>query len=1070
MTTTTCLDNETLVRLLLGKIRGPEREALEHHLETCKMCAENAETLAVDDELTAIIKSDNASQIGAAAFTDDDESAVNKLIQRIKSARQQSETVQVEETLAAPNGDMPQSLPAAMGGLSANDTSFLAPPQLPDEVGRLGDYRVLEVLGVGGMGMVFRAEDLRLKRQVALKTMKPTIAASRDSKGRFLREAQATAALEHDNVVPIYAVGEDRGIPFIAMQYLKGESLKDRIDRDTKLSPLMVVRLGKEIASGLSAAHEQGLIHRDIKPDNIWLDEKSDRAKILDFGLVSATSEDEGFTQSGTVLGTPRYMAPEQALAQPVDHRCDLFSLGSVLYHAASGKTPFAGSNFTATLIAVAHQPAVPLQIAAPELHEDVAKAIMQLLEKDPKKRPQSAISVEERFAELERLLNRLSAKGSADEALSDKATYHHVPAGALAPPRKPPTSRKLLLAGAGGLAALMLGVLVITIRDKDGKETIVRVPTGTDVEVDPAPGSKVTIREENPATNEQPTAEAEATSAAAEVRVAKDNSPSKRNLETSAPPVVAAGAKSPLAFKTHEFDQWVKEVSALPAEQQVEAVSTKLVELNPGFDGNVTHEISAGKVTKLTFLSDTVADISPIRALAGLRSFACPGSQSGRSELADLAPLKELSLTELTIHFTKVTDLGPLQGMKLTKLLCALAPITDLSPLNGMPLTHLGVEWTRVSDLSPLRGMPLTVLRVGGTNVTDLTPLHGMPLTGLDLYKTPITDLSPLQGMDLTWLNLSDSRVSDLSLLKDMPLQRIELDFRPNWDTALLRSIRTLETINETPAVEFCDKVEVYNAEARRPLAFQAPGFEEWIKATVALSAEEQVQAVVKKLQELNPEFDGKVTDGWEQAPPLIENGMVRSFGFITNSVTDVSPLRALQNLSILNLHGTDGHGKLLNLAPLKGLPLTELLFYSNQVSDLSPLQGMKLTLLQCSATFVSDLSPLKGMPLKTINFSGTKVTDLSPLTDMPLQSVRCATTSVSDLSPLKGMKLSDFWGGNDLIANYSVLKDMPLHEIQLSFDPERDTELLRSIKTLETINGKPVAEFWKEVEAGAK
>jgi len=147
--------------------------------------------------------------------------------------------------------------------------NFLAPPEQDDEIGRLGKYRILEVLGSGGMGIVFRAEEHLLKRMVALKVMKPSVATKPQSRTRFLREAQATAALSHDHIVQIYLVGEERGAPFIAMQYLAGQSLQTVLEKAKKLRPIDVVRIGAEVASGLAAAHEKGLIHRDIKPDNI---------------------------------------------------------------------------------------------------------------------------------------------------------------------------------------------------------------------------------------------------------------------------------------------------------------------------------------------------------------------------------------------------------------------------------------------------------------------------------------------------------------------------------------------------------------------------------------------------------------------------------------------------------------------------------------------------------------------------------------------------------------------------------------------------------------------------------
>src|SRR5207244_1514663 len=165
---------------------------------------------------------------------------------------------------------------------------------------------------------------------------------------RFLREAQATAALEHDHVIPIYQVGSEGGVSFLAMPLLRGETLDDRLAREGRLSPAEALRIGREVAEGLAAAHECGLIHRDIKPANVWLEDRSpkrpagepvsgppaatSRVKILDFGLARPEADDAHLTQTGTISGTPAYMAPEQAAGTEIDQRCDLFSLGSVLY------------------------------------------------------------------------------------------------------------------------------------------------------------------------------------------------------------------------------------------------------------------------------------------------------------------------------------------------------------------------------------------------------------------------------------------------------------------------------------------------------------------------------------------------------------------------------------------------------------------------------------------------------------------------------------------------------------------------------------------------------------------
>jgi hypothetical protein len=276
---------------------------------------------------------------------------------------------------------------------------FLAPAEGPGELGRLGSYRILRVLGAGGMGVVFQAQDVHLERMVAIKAMLPTLAVSASARQRFLREARAAAAIDHDHIVHIYQVGEDRGVPFLAMQFLRGESLEDRLRRAGRLPVNEVLRIGREIAQGLAAAHAQGLIHRDIKPANIWLETPRDpgqgaRVKILDFGLARAAAAGVHLTQSGAILGTPAYMAPEQAGGKGVDHRCDLFSLGCVLYQMSTGRLPFQAADTISTLIAVAtHDPTPPVEIE-PRVPPALSELIVRLLAKNPNDRPASARAV----------------------------------------------------------------------------------------------------------------------------------------------------------------------------------------------------------------------------------------------------------------------------------------------------------------------------------------------------------------------------------------------------------------------------------------------------------------------------------------------------------------------------------------------------------------------------------------------------------------------------------------------------------------------------------------------------
>jgi WD40 repeat protein len=279
---------------------------------------------------------------------------------------------------------------------------FLAPPEAPDEVGRLGPYRVRRVLGTGGMGVVFHAEDPQLARPVALKAMLPALAVSADARQRFLREARAAAAISHDHVVPVFAVGEDRGVPFLAMPLLEGESLEERLHREEVLSPTEVLRIGREIAAGLAAAHERGLVHRDVKPANVWLEGSQRRVKILDFGLARAAAAGPQLTREGAIIGTPAFMSPEQVNGRPVDARGDLFSLGCVLYQMATGSQPFAAPDTTSTLLAVSHCRPRPPDEVRPGLPPTLSALILQLLAKDPDDRPASAGAVIEMIAAIE--------------------------------------------------------------------------------------------------------------------------------------------------------------------------------------------------------------------------------------------------------------------------------------------------------------------------------------------------------------------------------------------------------------------------------------------------------------------------------------------------------------------------------------------------------------------------------------------------------------------------------------------------------------------------------------------
>src|SRR5207344_105425 len=194
---------------------------------------------------------------------------------------------------------------------------FLKPSARPDSLGRIGHYEVLQVLGRGAFGIVFRAFDDVLQRVVAVKVLAPQVAVTSPARKRFLRAARPSAAVRHENVVQVSEVGE-QPLPYIAMEFIPGETLQQRLDRVGPVEPAEVVRVGRQIAEGLAAAHATDLIHRDIKPGNVLLEGGAQRVKITDFGLARA-ADDASISQSGIIAGTPMYMAPEQALGHKLD-------------------------------------------------------------------------------------------------------------------------------------------------------------------------------------------------------------------------------------------------------------------------------------------------------------------------------------------------------------------------------------------------------------------------------------------------------------------------------------------------------------------------------------------------------------------------------------------------------------------------------------------------------------------------------------------------------------------------------------------------------------------------------
>ncbi|HEV3255371.1 MAG TPA: protein kinase [Gemmataceae bacterium] len=951
-------------------------------------------------------------------------------------------------------------------------------------------YKLLDRIGAGRMAGVFKAMH-RLGQVVAIKVLPPSKAKDPQAFGRFQREARLALRLKHPNVVRTFQTGVADNLHYLVMEYLDGETLEEVLKRRGKLPPAEAARLIHQALQGLQQLHEQGMVHRDLKPANLMLTPAPAAGerdttlgatlKILDIGVGRALF-DEGdaaaggqgieLTNQGDILGSPDYMAPEQARdAHSADTRSDIYTLGCVLYHALTGQPPFPEGNLVQKLkkhVTSTPRPLKDFDTAAPARLQAI---LDQMLAKDPARRyatPAQAARALQSF--LARGQERAEMTASAKVAISKLQDYErwletsdpeaapvsrkkNTPAGAGSLHRAP---SKWLVAGGAGLAAVVL-IIWLLFGNRGSKQA-------------PDDGSS--------------------------------------GQETMA--------------------AWVTQVAALPAEKQADEVAAKLKKLNPDFNGWVQPpKIEDGVVTELQLVTDSVKDISPIQALKGLKRLTCTGSAPGKGQLADLEPLRGLNLTALVCGPNPVSDLAPLKGMpliflsipgtpvrdlsplsdmpllvvncsatlvrdlsplgglekltfldiadvpvedlsplrdlplqtlwadvrperdaelvgslkelddlngkpkaafekdvaalqarfnrhvtklpvdrqfqevvaelkkrnrgfdgkvtprkdaagavvelsfvsdavtdlsplralpKLTRLICngsrpGKGKLASLQPLKGLPLTELDCGESQVVDLAPLRKMNLTRLRLQNTPVHDLAPLGRLRLRQLNIAQTPVRDLTPLKGMKLTSLALERTRVIDLAPLQGMPLKHVSCYFQPLRDTAILRSLRSLEKINLMRAADFWK-----DADARQ-LAFA-----DYLKSVARLKAEDQIEAVAARLKELNPGFDGDV------------GGSVTALTFATDNVTDLSPVRALPGLKTLTCAGSaPGKGKLFDLSPLKGLPLTSLDIRNTQVA-LAQLKTLQVKELSCDVTSDDDLNLLRSLKLAKLNGKSTQ------------------------------------------------------------------------------------------------
>jgi eukaryotic-like serine/threonine-protein kinase len=966
----TCPDRTVLQRLLLGQLPFSDSQRLAEHLHACLSCTAVVRTFTAVDTLV------EAARARTLTVDAPDREAVRHLVEwlrRLEPIGDDNPTLARDETPS--NVSVPVVLANPEGGYrvtarkQADGYDFLEAAREPGELGWLGSYRILKLLGSGGMGLVFAAEDVHRKRPVALKVMKPEMAGKPVARERFMREARVKALLDHENIVPILEVGEEHGVPFITMPLLKGVSLEDWLQRNLTLSVAQVLRLGVQIARGLVAAHAAGLVHRDIKPANLWLEpEQGGRIKILDFGVARAVTDDSKLTHRGGLVGTPAFLAPEQAAGAKVDHRSDLFSLGVVLYRLATGHLPFRGDSTMTVLFALANQQPKPVRELNPNMPEALAELIAQLLAKDPGARPASAGEVVERLEALER------QPGEKAESRKPKAENR----GSFFGFRILGFGIFLLLLGVLGF---LFGGTVFRLATNQGQGVIEELAEAGPERI-AAPGP-----DEEPIPAIQPAVPEEAERGTARW-------------------VLQMGGS--LTIRVGDREQVVGTVGDLSEVFQVVAVT----------------------IPERTTLSDAaLADLGKLPNLERLLLMHVRISDAGLVHLAQLSKLKVLRLDGTKVSDAGLAHLKNLVSLETLWLIHCGVSDDGLVHLTTLPaLRDLLLGDTRVTDAGLAFLLPqcsLRILDLGKTRVTDAGLAHvksQRDLERLMLQNTQVTDagLEHLTTLSkLKHLHLNETRVSDAgrkylvqlpgltvlglrgarvsaqgiaSLRAAFPMTAIE------WSEPNRTAAETVLALGGTVTI----RVEGEAEDQRVKTAAELPdAYYRLTRANLAGITRPLVELCSKLGALTDPDFDrlqaldfSCTTFADNHIHRLHSLPALAELSLAQTAISDggVKRLKDLKGLRRLILDGTSIRGP--GLADLKALPdLTELSLARTQVNDagLEHLKGLK---------------KLRRLVLDGLSLRGAGLAHLKELTGLRELRLGCPTLADLFLMHLGEMK----------------------------------------------------------------
>ena len=988
-----------------------------------------------------------------------------------------------------------------------------------------GRYKLLQQIGEGGMGSVWMADQTEpVKRRIAVKLIRVDRGNSKMILSRFEAERQAIALMDHPHIARLLDAGTtDAGQPYFVMELVKGIPLTDYCDAQ-KLSILDRLTLFQQICSAVQHAHQKGIIHRDLKPSNILVESHDGKPvpKVIDFGLAKATSgmkltDHTLFTAFGNVMGTPTYMAPEQAAfnAVDVDTRADVYSLGVILYELLTGTTPITRETVKKAALdemlklireQEAPKPSSRLSnagsmpgIAANRnidptklsklLQGDLDWVVLKALEKDRNRRYETANGF---AADIQR-------------HISNEPVVARPPSTLYRFQKAWQRNRLAFAASTAIVASLVIGIAASVWQAVRADREATRAVAALDE-----------LRETAPAFVEQ----SRALVAKEQFDEALEKLAYAAKLRPEAPEyLVAKGDVLQCQFRLAEAAEAYRASLVLRPDdaraQASAALCDELLAAPPGPDGKLTRESLSKLHGAMQQQQRSAAELMPVARRLGEEKTLIAAYWLARLKDLPISPdnplekrlsIRDDGLLALDLSDTKIADLVLLNGMPLGSLyldgckqIADFAPlggfrsltvldlgnteIEDLTSLRGLSLDDLDLKDTRIFDLATLRGMKLKRLSLRNTRVADLSPLAGMPLTFIDATSIPATDYSPLAGAPLEMCIIQSSPLRDLSFLQNSPVKELSL-FSCNEARgfAVLAGLKSLDLLI-------------------LPQSFRGLP-EEDLAAIEAL----RTHPTLRNIQTENRSGTWQIgttqskDDFWKDwdleqtfVPALRKGGLAFSLSKLSTGTYSVSANnQPISDLSMLKGAPISdlwvGECNVTDLAPIHDLPLRVLGLYSNpELEDLSPLRGMPLEELSIEYTKVSDLSPLSGLPLKKLYLHGCEnLTDLSPLAEIPTLeklTIPIRARNIEVLRQLPNLKWLDFqldsknadfpastpeefW--KDFAANYAWLTRLQDAGFKIKKQNRLDDGTWEldlenaPISDLKILSGAPISKLW--------